>query len=216
MTPYFETKLGKLYHGDCLEIIPGLELESVDLVLTDPPYPTEYTKEYKFNKKTILLLNDINSKQLIFWTPQDKDKFPLSYSCFHIWDKKTGVRSQFELIYERNGGTGYRVYNVYLLNSTVAAKYLSDVFTGHKSQKPRKLITKLLHDSKTNNTVFDPFLGSGTTAVVCERSKRKWIGIEIEEKYCEMAAKRIEESLTVMERIERSEKGITKKTGLLF
>ena len=36
MTPYYESKLGKLYHGDCLEIMP--ELESVDLVLTDPPY----------------------------------------------------------------------------------------------------------------------------------------------------------------------------------
>ena len=65
-------------------------------------------------------------------------------------------------------------------------------------------------------SIGDPFLGSGTTVIACERLKIKWIGIEIEEKYCEIAAKRIEENLTVMERIERSEKGITKKTGLLF
>jgi DNA modification methylase len=42
------------------------------------------------------------------------------------------------------------------------------------------------------NSVIDPFLGSGPTAVACERLKRKWIGIEIEEKYCEISAKRIE------------------------
>ena len=67
-----------------------------------------------------------------------------------------------------------------------------------------------------NEIVLDFTIGSGTTAVACEQINRKWIGIEIEEERCEIAAKRIEENLTVPERIERSEKGITKKTGLLF
>ena len=42
------------------------------------------------------------------------------------------------------------------------------------------------------NIILDPMLGSGTTAIACERLNRRWIGIEIEEKYCEIAAKRIE------------------------
>ena len=49
-----------------------------------------------------------------------------------------------------------------------------------------------MHGSKEFELVLDPFLGSGTTAVACERLKRRWIGIEIEEKYCEIAKKRIE------------------------
>jgi len=88
---------------------------------------------------------------------------------------------------------------------------------GHPTQKPVALMEYLIKTyTNENETALDFCIGSGTTAIACERLKRKWIGIEIEEKYCEIAAKRIEENLTVMERIERSEKGITKKTGLLF
>jgi modification methylase len=47
-------------------------------------------------------------------------------------------------------------------------------------------------ESTTAQTILDPYLGSGTTAVACERLNRHWIGIEISEKYCEIAAKRIE------------------------
>ena len=188
MIPYYETELGKLYHGDCLEIMPLLE--PVDLVLTDPPYPTEYQEEYKYNPNTILYFKKLDCLQFIFWTP--RARFPLSYTSMHIWDKRVGVRSQYEIIYERNGLRGYRVYSCYFVNSTVAASYVGDEYTGHKSQKPKKLIIELLHDSKINGLVLDPFLGSGTTAIACERLNRRWIGIEIEEKYCEIAAKRIE------------------------
>jgi len=187
---YYRTENGVLYHGDCLEILP--HLEPVDLVLTDPPYPTEHTYEYKYNPEAIKYFDCLKCKQFIFWTPQDRDIFPLSYSCYHIWDKKVGVRSQFELIYERNGLNGYRIYSYYFINSTVAASFTGDTFTGHKSQKPKQLIINLLEDSKTTGTVLDPFLGSGTTAVACERLNRRWIGIEIEEKYCAIAKQRIE------------------------
>ena len=62
----------------------------------------------------------------------------------------------------------------------------------HPTQKPKYLMVWCLSWSKTNGIVLDPFIGSGTTAVACERLKRRWIGIEIEKKYCEIAAKRIE------------------------
>ena len=65
-----------------------------------------------------------------------------------------------------------------------------DGTTAHPTQKPTNLICYIL--SVGGGRVLDPFLGSGTTAVACERLKRQWIGIEIEEKYCEIAAKRIE------------------------
>ncbi len=59
--------------------------------------------------------------------------------------------------------------------------------------KPVQLIIQLISKySKKGQVVLDPFLGSGTTAVACEELNRKWVGIEISEKYCEIAAKRIE------------------------
>ena len=166
------------------------ELEPVDLVLTDPPYPDCYTDKYKYDPEKIKYLDNFKVKQFIFWT--SKCDFLLDYTAIHIWDKKTGCGSEYERIFERNGHKNFKVFNYYLINSTVAASFCGEQFTGHGSQKPKKLIVELLEYSRTKGLVLDPFLGSGTTAVACERLKRKWIGIEIEERYCKIAAKRIE------------------------
>jgi len=65
---------------------------------------------------------------------------------------------------------------------------------GHETVKPISLIITLMEiSSHFNNLVLDPFLGSGTTAVACERLGRRWIGIEISKDYCDIAVKRIEE-----------------------
>lgn len=65
--------------------------------------------------------------------------------------------------------------------------------TEHPTQKPVSVIGTLVEWlTNEGHTVLDPFLGSGTTAVACENLNRKWIGIEKEEQYCEIAAKRIE------------------------
>jgi site-specific DNA-methyltransferase (adenine-specific) len=68
----------------------------------------------------------------------------------------------------------------------------------HRAQKPLELIMKLVYcSSNEGDVVLDPFLGSGTTAVACERLGRRWIGIELEERFCELAKKRLEEELRV-------------------
>ena len=64
--------------------------------------------------------------------------------------------------------------------------------TPHPTQKPEKLYAKLiLASSKEGDTIFDPFLGSGTTSVVAKKLKRNYVGIEIDEKYCLYAEKRL-------------------------
>jgi DNA modification methylase len=68
----------------------------------------------------------------------------------------------------------------------------------HKAEKPLELIMKLVHcSSNEEDVVLDPFLGSGTTAVACEKLRRRWIGIEIEEEFCKVAKKRLEDELKV-------------------
>jgi hypothetical protein len=65
---------------------------------------------------------------------------------------------------------------------------------GHPCPKPINIWWKLLNrlSIKETDITFDPFMGSGTTAVACERLGRKWFGCELEPKYCEIANKRIE------------------------
>jgi DNA modification methylase len=70
----------------------------------------------------------------------------------------------------------------------------------HPTQKPIKLFNKILEDySKPDDLILDPFLGSGTTAVAAKILGRKCIGIEISEKYCEIAAKRLSQSVMQLE-----------------
>lgn len=176
--------------GDCLEVMKTMADKSVDLVLTDPPYPDYYAEEYGYAEGQLDFLKELPCRQLIFWSA--KVPFPLDYTAIHIWDKKVGVGSMYERIYERNGGAAYKVYNHYLINSTVAASYGSDIFVGHPSQKPIKLIEELVGEySKEGDTILDPFGGSGTTAVAAKLLKRNFILIEKEEKYVKIAQDRL-------------------------
>lgn len=184
MNPYYQDNSVTIYHGDCREILPTLE--PVDLVLTDPPYPDWLTEEYQFDPSLLLTLKI--TQGFVFWSA--KTNFPLPYTAIHIWDKKTGAASEYERIFEIGGQSNFKVFRHYLLNSTVAANYCGDVFWNHPSQKPIKLMRELVQRMK-GRTILDPFMGSGTTLRAAKDLGRRAIGIEIEEKYCEIAAKRM-------------------------
>ena len=177
-----------LYLGDCLDIFPTLN--NIDAIVTDPPYPDWLTEEYKYFDGILEPLNNFNCQQLIFWST--KCDFPLNYTARHIWDKKTGCGSEYEFLFERNGGKNFKVVRYYLINSDVAAKFTHDVYTGHKSQKPLGLMKWCLDFLPKRKIILDPFMGSGTTGVAAVQMERKFIGIEREQKYFEIACQRIE------------------------
>ena len=193
--PYYETELGKLYHGDCLEIMPGLE--PVDLVLTDPPWGVSLIRGY----------SDLTKQKIVGDETRPNIKWMADYNAI-IWGGNNFC-DQLPI------STGWLIWNKYVAdyaphsqaeiawsNVVKTVRLFSRQFTGfqcnsdggkkHPAQKPIGLMQWCLGLSKIDGLVLDPYLGSGTTAVACERLNRKWIGIEIEEKYCEIAAKRIE------------------------
>jgi site-specific DNA-methyltransferase (adenine-specific) len=172
-----------LYLGSCLEFI---QLLVSDAVVTDPPYPDQHADRYRYTDGTLEQLK-IN-KGFVFWTA--KRDFPLPYSAIHIWDKKTGAGSEYERIYEIGGQKNYKVFRHYLINSTMAARYAKDTYTGHPSQKPIALMRELVQ--RTKGAVLDPFMGSGSTGVACAELGRKFIGVEIESVFFEIACQRIE------------------------
>jgi len=190
MTPYYEQSGVTIYHGDCRDILPL----DCDVVVTDPPYPDYHVEAFRYDAGLLDTLCVLDARQFIFWSA--KASFPLDFTAIHIWDKKTGCGSEYERLYERHGQANWKVFRHYLINSPVAASYASDVFTGHPSQKPERLLWAVLtYGSAVGDVVLDPFMGSGTTLVAAKRLGRSAIGIEIDEAYCEIAARRLQQDV---------------------
>jgi DNA modification methylase len=187
----------QLYLGDCLEILPTLEAGSVDAVITDPPYEG-YDDLYQWDVVNMSYFPNwiLDLRWFCFWK---NGNYPLSYSSRHIWSKANrniGKNAeQYEEIYERNGKETGLVYRHAVIDSVMNAQLNSDQFFEHPTQKPIKLIRRLVEKiSKEGDTILDPFMGSGTTGVACVQTGRNFIGIEIEPKYYEIAEKRIIEA----------------------
>jgi site-specific DNA-methyltransferase (adenine-specific) len=194
MKPYFKTALGELYHGDCLEIMP--QLPKVDLVLTDPPYGINA------NRMTL----GLGKKDFYRGSEWDSHRPNISWMLerakdYCIWGgnyfaDQLPINNDILVWWKLNDGRSFSECEFAWTNSGKQVRMLRHHWGGeqkkHPTQKPTAVISWCLTFFDFN-TVIDPFLGSGTTAVACERLGRRWIGIELEEKYCEIAAKRIED-----------------------
>ena len=206
-----EHLLGKIHQGDCLEFMKKLPDKCVDLVLTDPPYGINANKNPVRGKhgKDIIEGSDwdkcrpkdevfkevlrIGKNSIIWGGNYFADLLPPSMGWL-CWDKGT---REFSLA---DGELAYTTYNKAMRLFTLyrGAATNQDGRT-HPTQKPEALMRWCLNEIakkeiiEGNGIVFDPFMGSGTTAVACERLGRKWFGCELEPKYVEIANKRIEQ-----------------------
>ena len=138
-------------------------------------------KKIGFNIINIVIWHKSDPPPLIY-----KNKFRFSYE-FIIWAKK-GSKHYFNYD-EMYGVNNQEVEDVWLMD----AVQMSEKKHGyHPTQKPEKLLERIIKaSSKEGDIVLDPFLGSGTTCYVAKRLNRKYIGIEKEEKYFNIAIKRI-------------------------
>jgi site-specific DNA-methyltransferase (adenine-specific)/modification methylase len=190
-----------LYLGDCLEIMS--ELEQVDAVITDPPYgigvQNNYTVGGRDDKKKesfswdntapsnlcFDMIKDISKRQIIWGANY--------FNCFSdggaiIWDKLQPLpdSSQCEIA----SISGYKKVFKYEQRWT---NFVNTKETTHPTEKPVSLFKWLLDNfTEPAATILDPFMGSGTTGVACAQLGRKFIGIEIDPDYFEIARKRIE------------------------
>jgi site-specific DNA-methyltransferase (adenine-specific) len=178
-----------LYHGDCLEILPTLP--KVDAVITDPPYGI-LDHGGKWGKKADLQWDRApanNMQQLldaadaqIIW---GGNYFSLPPSRgWLVWRKPDRVPSAADVELAWTS----RDMNARLLTHSIAATNAERV--GHPTQKPLAVMRWSL--SFTSGDVLDPFMGSGTTGVACAQLGRKFIGIELERRYFDIACERID------------------------
>lgn len=199
--PYYEDDYVTLYHGDCLEITDWLE---ADVLVTDPPYGMAYSsgrKSYKdiAGDKTL----DVRDDALSIWGDRGALVFgtwkrprPDSVRQLIVWDKRGGAGFSGDLnmpwaditeeIYVLGGGwVGGRIPAIYSI-PTLPSQSRPD----HPTPKPVGLMEKLIEKCPPG-TIADPFAGSGATLIAARNLGRKVIGVELEEKYCELIVSRL-------------------------
>lgn len=186
-----------LFHGDCLEYMRGMADKSVDAVITDPPYGLGIAAN-PFRQKFDALEwdnqpaneNQIDnalrvSKTQIIWGGNYFNLPPTQ--CFIVWDKKQPENfssSMCELAWTniKSPAKMFR-YSV--------TSYSKE----HPTQKPLPLMAWIIQKyTKEGDTIFDPFMGSGTTGVAAVQLNRNFIGCEINAEYFAIAEKRIKQA----------------------
>ena len=212
----------ELIQGDCLELMKNIEDGSIDLVITDPPYGINLTPQRENGKfKNTKVINDDNLNWLqtlvdelyrvskntvcIFCGWQTIDKFKLAFeNKFIVKNILAWNKDWFGM------GNNYRPnYELILLlcktNVKTKSKNKSNILTyrrlspqkmKHSCEKPIPLLEDLILElSDENNIILDCFMGSGSTGEACLCNNRKFIGVEIDEKYFNIAKDRIEKCL---------------------
>jgi DNA modification methylase len=224
VTPYYDEAGVTIYHGNCLDVLPTLGL--VDHVITDPPYDakTHDGARYGFRETSSAIpfapLNVAESVPLLLGASRRWVVAFCSLEMFGAYRDAAGehwVRAGF---WRRTNGvpqfTGDRPgqpgEGVAIMHAKVQKKrwnghghhafWEHPIVSGgpHPTTKPEPLMAAIVAQfTDPGDLILDPFMGSGTTLVAAKRLGRKAIGIELNEQYCEIAAKRLAQGALPLE-----------------
>lgn len=220
-----------LFNDDCIKVMKGMEDESVDLIVTDPPYKvtskgnsgtfggmfkkkinlcgqvfkyndidcSEYASEFyrllKDGSHCYVMTNHINLIHML----EEFTKAGFYFTKSLIWNKGNKIAgrfymSQFEYILFFRKGRGKRINNCGT-SDILNVKNIKTKVNGvnlHDTEKPVELMRILVENSsKENEVVMDCFMGIGSTGVACVETNRRFIGIEIDKEYFDIAKERI-------------------------
>jgi DNA modification methylase len=214
MKPYYEHAGITIYHGDCRDVMEqweGLRTQSFDLLLTDPPYDIKWTprvnRDADWRDEHVVLAPWLMlcRKACIWGGNYFTDQVPVS-EAWLLWMKRPSVG------FDQDRRT-FSVAEMAWSNYGGHIRALTHVWDGgkrqghhdnrqflHPCQKPLEVMAWCLIEAGSDVlTVIDPFMGSGTTLVACKRLGRSCTGIEREERYCEIAAKRLAQEVLPLE-----------------
>lgn len=205
--PYYQDESCVIFHGDCRELLPLIEPGTVDLVLTDPPYgvgkaewddelPLWWLDDAARIAPVLGLMPGI--KNLLAYPAEVgrlKYRWTLSaHLCNGMTRGPLGYGNWIPcLVFADDDTSLYRGYSD-VGRITVGR----DAKPDHPSPKPYEAMRWLV-SVLPGITILDPFMGSGTTLRAAKDLGRKAIGIEIEERYCEIAAKRLAQAVLPLE-----------------
>jgi site-specific DNA-methyltransferase (adenine-specific)/modification methylase len=184
----------RLILGDCREVLPLLP--RVDAVITDPQYGIGA------NKQTL------GKGKKTFWRGGNWDNAPASVyewlniaplACFwggNYFTDQLPPSNDWLIWHKMNDGRSFSECEMAWSNFGKQTRHISHHWSGeekvHPTQKPLAVMMWCIQQSGCAGTIIDPFMGSGTTGVACMNLGRKFIGIELEQKYFDIACERIE------------------------
>jgi site-specific DNA-methyltransferase (adenine-specific) len=205
--------INTITHGDCIQVMRQMPAQSVDFILTDPPYLVNYrdrtgraiqndadaswlkpamAEAYRVLKqnRVAIIFYGWTKVDIFFEAWRDAGFRPVGHLVFH---KAYSSKSRF---------VSYRHEQAYLLakgRPPLPKQPLGDVidmpYSGnklHPTQKPVAALAPLIRSfSLPGETVFDPFTGSGSSCAAALLTGRKYIGIELNSEYCTQASARI-------------------------
>jgi site-specific DNA-methyltransferase (adenine-specific) len=219
MKPYYQDSAVTIYHGDSREIAPLVG--SVDCVVTDPPYGIDggnggtskargkgdYSSNFDdtpdyISTVVVSVLFELSQWKTMALTPGHRclslyppcDSFGCFYSTSSVGQQRFGMGDAQPILY-------YGWHHLQGKFPTACSKNINETpeKNGHPCPKPEKAWRWLVDKVATQDmTVLDPFMGSGTTQRVCKDLGIKSIGIEMNEAYCEIAAKRMSQEVLAL------------------
>lgn len=246
----------KVWSGDSLKFLKDLDDDSIDLIVTDPPYDIKNTKaggnsrlsrsiqgmndqiendgivsgfDQQILKELVRVNKNIN---MYFFCNKEQIPMYLKYFVFDLgcsfdiikWVKTNATPTfnnkylsdtEYCLYFRKKGYCNPNSYEDASTLYHAPINQLDKKKYGHPTIKPIQLVTKLIKNStRKGDTVLDPFVGSGTTAVCCENEGRNFIGGELLEKYHNMTVERLNEVINQND-LFKSEYIAPKQEGLL-
>ena len=180
----------KLLLGDCLELMKDIPDGSIDAIITDPPYGMN-KGEWDLEIPNWLHLVGSNPVACFCGVVGMRD-YPTP-DWIGAW-VRSGSTQRNGRLKGFNNWEPILFYNITKLENDVFRYPNYHDETGHPTTKPTDLMKKIItRMSDEGDIILDPFMGSGTTLVAAKQLGRKCVGIELEEKYCEIAVKRLQQ-----------------------
>ena len=205
-TPYYDHAGITIYHGDCRDVLPGL---TADAVVTDPPYGVDAAAwDGRAPYELLPLFMASAGDGPVVWF----GAAPKVGEAMRTFDPEPRMMiwaPRFSLSRTMANGVAYRWHPIYVWQlpkkhdgptwDTIDDATECGNWWNHHCTKPLLLMKKLCGFCPAGGTIIDPFMGSGTTLRAAKDMGRRAIGIEIEERYCEIAAKRLSQEVMQFE-----------------
>lgn len=209
MKPYYDEGGITIYHGDARDILP--EMTRVALVVTDPPYSTGRSEAEFSASGNIAVILDIASRlaptMAVFGTSSGRGFEFVRSSIRALPHCRTLVWHRSYVNSPAAGPWRWDLVFIHLFGKAAFGRPIVSgliqtdgtqalaIETGHRAPVPVSVMNHIIQPYLPDGPVLDPFCGSGSSLIACKQLGAEAVGIEVNEAYCEIAAKRLSQGI---------------------